>query len=699
MNLDFSMTNYFFCNTQGYGLIAPGLSLGTGQAFCLPPSDIVSNAASTVDLIKIAEAKSLMTVPSILEDIATSPEKEGSQLLAQLNYVAFGGGPLKNAVGDALIKEGVRLLNHYGATEVGPLSPMFIPQKGYNWRYFRLRRDMNLVLTEVKSPQDEARQFSLTAYPFGWNDKFEIQDSLVEDPNNPGVDFANVGRKDDVVILATGEKLSPRILEAMLEDSPEVKTAIVFGENQFEIGVIVEPTPWASTEDEESLREKFWSIIQVANQQMDAHARVSSPVAVIVVPADRSLPRSDKGSIKRKEVYSAFASEIEHVYRRLEEASTQTSIQLRMDSLEQDLGTLIMDALGFSPSDKVLGIHDDFFELGMDSLQVLRLRRLIVSSLPEAENGSRPTSDQIPRDFIYQNSSISQIATSLREGQHLKDQEEVSTKLIDDYIKLYAPEIPNESQTFMEAPAVVLLTGATGSLGSHLLAHLASLTNVARIICLNRLPKAEEVSRPYDRQRQSLKEREITISDDQWSKIEVIETDFSRDKLGLSDEDYSRISNQLTHILHNAWPLNFKWTLKSFQGQFTLVQNLTQLARDAHKINRSQRTRLVFLSSIAVVGRYQAITGTRLIPEVPIKDFRCTNPFGYGQAKLVCEKMLESAASSYPTEIETVSVRIGQMSAAQKTGFWSTAEHIPALVKTSQTIGCFPYLKGVSHFL
>lgn len=642
-----------------------------------------------------------MTVPSILEDIATSPEKEGSHILSQLNFVAFGGGPLKVAVGDSLANKGVKLLNHYGATEVGPISPMFIPQKGYNWRYFRLRKDMNLVLTEVKSADaDAARHFSLTAHPFGWNEKFEIQDSLVEDPTNPGVDFANVGRKDDVVILATGEKVNPRILEAMLEDNPGVKTAVVFGENQFEIGVIVEPTPSASTRDEKSLRQTFWAVIEVANQKMDAHARVSSPVAVIIIPAGQNLPRSDKGSIKRKEVYSAFAPQIEQVYRRLEEASGSTSIQLRMDSLEHDLTLLIRDELAYAPSKGKLGIDDDFFELGMDSLQVLRLRRLIVSALPKAEDGSTSSSEEIPRDFIYRNSSIAQIASALRQGSHLKDAEEGTAQLVEDYLKLYSCENQHNSRSPLENTAVILLTGATGSLGSHLLAHLASLPSVARIICLNRLSKVNGVSDAYGRQRQSIKARDITISENGWSKIEVIETDFSHSKLGLSDQDYIRINGQITHILHNAWPLNFKWTLKSFQGQFAVVQKLIQLARDSSNNNASpaKRTRLVFVSSIAVVGRYQSVFGTRLIPEVSLNNSLCTNHFGYGQAKLVCEKMLELAASSFPTEIETVTVRIGQMSAAQKTGFWSTTEHFSALVKSSQTIGLFPYLKGVSNF-
>ncbi|KAH8807195.1 putative NRPS-like enzyme [Xylogone sp. PMI_703] len=679
---------------HGYGLITLGLSLGAGQAFCLPPSDIVPNAISTVDLIQMVGARSLMTVPSILEDIATSTDGNGSFVLSQLNYVAFGGGPLKVAVGDALAKDGVKLLNHYGATEVGPISPIFIPQKGYNWRYFRLRKDMDLVLTEVKS-SDQGRQFSLTAHPFGWNAPFEIQDSLVEDPENPGVDFANVGRKDDVVILATGEKVNPQILEAMLENSSEVKTAVVFGENQFEIGVIVEPTPYASSQDEESLRHTFWAVIQKANQQMDAHARVSSPAAVIVIPPGRSLPRSDKGSIKRKEVYAALATDIEQVYRLLEEASGQSSIQLRMDSLEQDLKLLIKDGLGFAPPDKTLSTSDDFFELGMDSLQALRLRRLIVSSLPKAKDGDKPASEIIPRDFVYRNPSISHLVRSLRDGNAGKS----TSELLESYLKQYSPYISHHDRSPLESPAVVLITGATGSLGSHLLAHLTSLPSVTRIICLNRLSKRNGVSDPYSRQRQSIVSRDILFSDNNWSKIEVIETDFGGDKLGLSGEDYVRISGQLTHIIHNAWPLNFSWTLESFQGQFKIVQNLIQLARDTYKTSKARRTRLVFLSSIAVVGRYQAVYGTRVIPEVSLDNGQSTNSFGYGQAKLVCENIVELAASSFPEELETVAVRIGQMSAARKTGFWSTTEHIAALVKSSQRVGAFPYLKGTCSWL
>ena len=53
--------------------------------------------------------------------------------------------------------------------------------------------------------------------------------------------------------------------------------------------------------------------------------------------------------------------------------------------------------------------------------------------------------------------------------------------------------------------------------------------------------------------------------------------------------------------------------------------------------------RLVFISSIAVVGQYPVISGPGMIPEVSIKDSRCTNTFGYGQAKLICEKMVEQA--------------------------------------------------------
>lgn len=624
-----------------------------------------------------------MTVPSILEDIALSPNSKDALILSNLNFVAFGGGPLKSAVGDSLAGKGMKLLNHYGATEVGPLAPMFIPPKNYDWRYFRLRKDMNLSL----KPTDQPHQFALTAYPFGWDSSFEIQDSLVEDLNNPGLDFGNVGRKDDVLILATGEKVNPRILEAMLEESSEVKAAVAFGENRFEVGVIVEPNVTSPTLNDASLRDHLWSIVSGANAKMDAYARISSPAAIVILHPSQTLPRSDKGSIMRKEVYRVFELEIEHVYRQLEEENYgQFTKPLNMSTLEDDLAGIIGAKLGFAPSEKSLGFDDDLFTFGMDSLQSLRLRRLLSAALSQAEGGGETV--ELPRDFIYRYPSISQLASALR-SRAISTNALGSSELFFKYLQTYCPR--------SEPLAVILITGATGSLGSHVLAHLTSLSTVAQIICLNRVSKVNGIWDPLGRQRKACANRKIVMSEERWSKVEVIETDFTAGKLGLSDKDYVCISSRVTHVLHNAWPLNFKWNLKSFEGQFAVLQKLIQLGRDSYFINQPRRTRFIFLSSIAVVAKYSEVFRTRLIPEVSLDNGDCTNNFGYGQAKLICEKIVEHAAQRFPGELETVSVRIGQMSAAENTGFWSHTEHISALVKSSQSLGVFPLLKGVSQ--
>ena len=85
-----------------------------------------------------------------------------------------------------------------------------------------------------------------------------------------------------------------------------------------------------------------------------------------------------------------------------------------------------------------------------------------------------------------------------------------------------------------------------------------------------------------------------------------------------------------------------------------------------------------------------------VVPETPIKDPAVTLPFGYAQAKWCCEKVVESAQHTIPHELESMIVRIGQLSGSQTAGFWSQKEHLPALVKACQDTGAVPDLRGVS---
>ncbi|KAL3489679.1 putative NRPS-like enzyme [Aspergillus germanicus] len=688
---------------HGFGLLPPCLSLGVGKPFCLAKAGIIFTGRSTAQLLQRSGAKSLLTVPSIVEEIALLPDNEGIHALQPLHFVAFGGGLPKESIGDRLTAAGVKLLNHYGATETGPLAPLYVPQPGYDWHYFKLRTDTRDALRVCLEPiiggdenQDGlASQWKLSLQPLGWAERFPIQDILVARPS-PGSDneYTVLGRSDDLIRLATGEKVRPTIVESMLVQSEVVKAAVAFGDGQFEIGVLIEPTfRISAVEEEDALKTTLWPIIQQAGEKMDSHARISSPQAIVLVQAE-SLPRSDKGTVLRKEVYQRFEKEIAEVYRKLDTVIDYSVPQLRVSSLEGDLRKLISDSLKWSNNSEWTD-ERDFFELGMNSLQATILRRLLVSSLRDGL-----TKVSIGRDFVYQHPSVAKLAKAVREGCQNQAAVEVDGGILEEFIDTYSLQRQRQQPNAHadSGAATVLLTGGTGSLGSHFLADLIRNPAVRCVVCLNRPSTGKQD--PHERQAVALKSKGIRVLPEKWSKITVLEANTSSFHLGLSEADYTSLCERITHIVHNAWPMNFKMHVSSYESQFRALQNLLQLARDAHAHQQgTRRPRLLFISSISVVGRYGKLTGETFVPEMPIGDSRAALNLGYAQAKLVCEKIIERARSDFGAEIEAGYVRIGQIAGAAQGGFWNADEHFASLVASSEAQGQLPAIRGTLSWL
>lgn len=659
-----------------------------GKPFCLPEAGTIFTGPSTTQLLRSSGAKSLLTVPSILEEIALLPDNEGINALKELHFVVFGGGLPKETICDKLTAAGVKLLNHYGATETGPLAPLYVPQTKYDWHYFKLRTDIQDALqVRLEAIGDEADQWKLSLRPVGWNERFPIQDILVPRPSpDSDNEYTVLGRSDDLIRLATGEKVRPTILESMLAQNEAVKAAVAFGDSQFEIGVLIEPTfTISSVEEENKLKSSLWPIIQQAGEKMDSHARISSPEAIAVVQAG-SLPRSDKGTVLRREVNQRFEKEIAEVYRRLDAVIDYSIPALRIDSLEDDLRKLISDNLKWTNNSELTD-ERDFFELGMDSLQATILRRLLISSL---RDGLSKVS--IGRDFVYQHSSVAKLAKAVREGCQDQAMASIDGSFLEGFIDTYSLQLPHVNGD--RNAATVLLTGGTGSLGSHFLAHLAQDPAVRRIVCLNRPSKPGQD--PYERQVMALTSKGLSVTPEEWSKVTVFGTNTNSPKLGLSEDVYTWLCERITHIVHNAWPMNFKMQVSSYESQFRVIQNLLLLAREAnsHQLSR-KRMRFLFISSISVVGRYGKFTGETIVPETPIEDFRAALDLGYAQAKLVCEKIIERARADFYDEIEAGYIRVGQIAGAQR-GFWNADEHFASLVASSETLGQLPAIRGVS---
>ena len=75
---------------------------------------------------------------------------------------------------------------------------------------------------------------------------------------------------------------------------------------------------------------------------------------------------------------------------------------------------------------------------------------------------------------------------------------------------------------------------------------------------------------------------------------------------------------------------------------------------------------------------------------------------GYGESKWVCEQLLgraSEAVSAVGTSFRAIAVRLGQITGTSGNGAWNTAEYVPAMLKSSQYLGCVPDLSGVCDHL
>ncbi|CAE6489828.1 unnamed protein product [Rhizoctonia solani] len=170
-----------------------------------------------------------------------------------------------------------------------------------------------------------------------------------------------------------------------------------------------------------------------------------------------------------------------------------------------------------------------------------------------------------------------------------------------------------------------------------------------------------------------------------------MDTDLEDAKLGLSDEAYDEIRSGVTIIVHNAWQVNFNLSLQSFEPSIRGARNLLDLA--FHSTAPTGLPRFAFASSISVAGF--AGPGRRM-SEVLVTPEMAATSIGYGQSKLVTEKLLESARTA---GLQTCTVRLGQLTGDVKSGAWTTTDWVPSLIGSSVSVGCMPGAVGTVSWL
>jgi len=222
-----------------------------------------------------------------------------------------------------------------------------------------------------------------------------------------------------------------------------------------------------------------------------------------------------------------------------------------------------------------------------------------------------------------------------------------------------------------------ILTGATGSLGAHILAQMVNNDGVNKVYCLVRGRD------PMSRVLTSLKERGIELAEYSLSKVVAYSADFGKSDLGLGEEMIEQFKKEVSLIIHFAWPVNFAIHLPSFEAHIKGLQTLLALSL---AVERKEPARVFFASSITTA---EGTPPPALIPDAPIEDFNQALEMGYAQSKLVGEHIILNAARA---GARSYILRIGQIVGDRNWGLWNVDEFIPLTIRSAVSMKLLPIM-------
>lgn len=232
----------------------------------------------------------------------------------------------------------------------------------------------------------------------------------------------------------------------------------------------------------------------------------------------------------------------------------------------------------------------------------------------------------------------------------------------------------------------IILTGATGALGSHLLDLLRSSSRY-RIVCLVRASSPEAAR---DRVVKSLLQRR-KLSFDNSDPILCLPTKLSEPNLGLDPEVYASLIRSTTLIIHAAWAVNFSMRLRSFENDH--IAGLYNLINLALQSPRPNPPRFLFCSSIATVLGQPSLEP---IPETVSYEPLAASALGYSRSKWVAEAICSHAHLTTKMHGRIAILRIGQLCGDTQSGIWNMSEAWPLMLSSLAVTKCLPRLENES---
>ena len=646
-----------------------------GPPLRLPSGNLVA------EILRQQDVRGCLLPPTTTAELFHEPD--GPQLLRNLSVLCFGGGPLNEAIGNELAKH-VTLCQFYGSTETGQARQL-VPLED-DWQYIEFHPDSN---QEMQPAEDDAYELVLYAdehtedssainHNFPGLREFHTKDLFKPHPEKPRL-WKFHARQDDIIVLSNGHKLNPILLETGLIRTAGVSGALLVGQGQPRVGLLVE-----LRQDHElgpDPVESLWPTLVQLNDQMPTYGRVSKSM-ILIATVEKPFVRAAKGTVIRKLTVPAYEEELKRLFEDglhlATRAYTLRPTVFRSEDAEKLLRSVVQDVLG----QKEVNDEDALYVQGLDSVKSLEVIDTLKASLmSHTSSGLTWFSQRV----LYSFPTIKELSPVLVEWLNagVTPQEGDGIAMVRKTLDHFRAFLPIQSGSPLLSPDPdanfnVVLVGSTGYLGRFLLAALRQNSKVDQIFCLNRSAEAAHQWESFAAQQDS---RMAT------KPVTFFQADFTRPAFGLNSHDYEKLKSRCNVIIHSAWQVNFVIPLSVFTDSFQgLLSSITLAASTKY------RSRLLFVYSIAATGVFGKPGSPRqTVPEMTLDALGASIGTGYGDSKLIAELLLSAATSV--SGISASILRVGQIapSSKQDGAIWPSMDSVKALLLTSRMLSKVPF--------
>ncbi|THH07788.1 hypothetical protein EW145_g3144 [Phellinidium pouzarii] len=670
---------------HGMGLFIIQYALITGfvsSVFKPQSPAVIPNTVNVIEGAIAAKADYILVTPTFVE--AWSHDFNYVKALAKTKGVIYAGGPLGKDVGDYLVSQGVNIFILLGSTQAMGISYLLESQISKDWEYFRLS-----PIREAHFEDYGNNEYELIVLESG-----TYRPNVVNTTVNGRAAYAT-RRTDDQIMHSTGEKTNPGPLEDMLNRDAIVHGSMMFGRSRFHCGVLVQPKePFAfdpaDTKKVVEFRNYIWPTIENMNVFAPTHSRIFKEMIIVTSPF-KPILYTPKGSLRRQATHDQYVTEIDAIYAAVDE-SAQDDIPGPMDwsmtSVREFVSQVVEKTM--KKNEREISENSCF-----DSLQATWIRNTLIRVLRETHPA---VARKLSATFIYDHPTITALSeylsgnvtgSSVSSLGSIEDKRRELQILVSRYtesfpeFKVAPADLRNEA-----AGDAVLLTGSTGSLGSNILAKLIEREGVSRVYAMTR-PSSDGV--PAKEKHMLAFAREgLDVGLLNNSKVKFLVGEPSQADFAVEIDIFEEMQSSVTHIVHNAWRVNFNVAVTSFESNIRSVRNFVDFSLGGHG---AQPARVLFISSIGVFQSYKE--------NEPVEEETLAQPdsaigTGYAESKWVSEQILEKASAETP--LSTTVVRCGQM-VGGPSGAWNDHEWFPSLVKSSVALQKIPDVKGTVSWI